>query len=389
MRIESINKKKYVLVIVDDYTRFGWVRFLRTKDETLEVIKNFIVMTQRALNATVCYVRTDNGMEFVNKTLTDFFESVGITHNTNKLKAKADIGIFVGYAPTKKAYRIFNKRTRKIQETIHVTFDELSKGMTYVHSNTCLDPNTMPPVPNGAGPEISALQSGLTPSELVNDPTTPIYVSQPEGFEDPEHLTHMYRLKKALYGLKASSTCVDYKFPRGIFINQSKFALEILKKYDFDNSTPIDTPMAERPKLDEDRGGKLIDPTRFCGMVGSLMYLSASRPDIVFALCMCARYQAKPTFKLLNGSFDTLTKPFTWVCGILKESGFALKSFADANYACCQDTRRSTSGSAQFLRDRHVSWSSKKERVLLSQLQRRNTSIWMLRSSPLDAFTTI
>ncbi|GJS67342.1 retrovirus-related pol polyprotein from transposon TNT 1-94 [Tanacetum coccineum] len=279
MRIESINKKKYILVIVDDYTRFGWVRFLRTKDETPEAIKKFIVTTQRALNATVRYVRTDNGTEFVNKTLTAFFESVGITHNTSvprspqqngvverrnrtlmeaartmlifakaplflwaeavatacytlnrslihtlhgktyyellkgkkpelkyfrvfgslcyptndyddlgKLKAKADIGIFVGYAPTKKAYRIFNKRTRKIQETVHVTFDELSEGMTSdqhssglapqrqmtsVQSSTGLEPNPMAPVHNGAGPEISALQSGRTRSELVNDPTTP------------------------------------------------------------------------------------------------------------------------------------------------------------------------------------------------------------------------
>ncbi|GJS61382.1 retrovirus-related pol polyprotein from transposon TNT 1-94 [Tanacetum coccineum] len=69
MRTESINGKKYVLVIVDDYTRFGWVRFLRTKDETPQVIEKFIVKTQRALNATVRFVRTDNGTEFVNKTL--------------------------------------------------------------------------------------------------------------------------------------------------------------------------------------------------------------------------------------------------------------------------------------------------------------------------------
>ncbi|GJU66222.1 retrovirus-related pol polyprotein from transposon TNT 1-94 [Tanacetum coccineum] len=211
MRTESINGKKYVLVIVDDYTRFGWVRFLRTKDETPQVIEKFIVKTQRALNATVRFVRTDNGTEFVNKTLDGWFESVGISHETSvprspqqngvverrnrtlmeaartmlifakaplflwaeavatacytlnrslvhtlhgktyyellngkqpnlqyfrvfgslcyptndyddvgKLKAKADIGIFVGYAPTKKAYRIYNKRTRKIQETVHV-----------------------------------------------------------------------------------------------------------------------------------------------------------------------------------------------------------------------------------------------------------------------------
>ncbi|GJX39271.1 retrovirus-related pol polyprotein from transposon TNT 1-94 [Tanacetum coccineum] len=198
MRVESINGKKYILVVVDDYTRFGWVRFLRTKDETPEVIKKFIILTQRALNATVRYLRTDNGTEFVNKTLTEFCESVGITHNTKavsncvlslnrslvhtlhgktyyellkgkkpevnyfrvfgslcyptndyddlgKLKAKADIGIFVGYAPTKKAYRIYNKRTRKIQETVHVTFDELTEGLTSVQSSTGLGLNSMAP----------------------------------------------------------------------------------------------------------------------------------------------------------------------------------------------------------------------------------------------------
>nr|GEZ06817.1 copia protein [Tanacetum cinerariifolium] len=79
-------------------------------------------------------------------------------------------------------------------------------------------------------------------------------------------------------------------------------------------NSSIDTPMVERPKLDEDLGGKPIDPTRYRGMVGSLMYLSASRPDIVFAVCMCARYQARPTdkhhqaikriFKYLKGTIN-------------------------------------------------------------------------------------
>ncbi|GKD26220.1 retrovirus-related pol polyprotein from transposon TNT 1-94 [Tanacetum coccineum] len=88
MRVESINKKKYILVIVNDYTRFGWVRFLRTKDETPEVLKKFIVTTQRALNA-----RTNNGTEFVNKTLTEFFESVGITHNTSVPQSPQQNGV--------------------------------------------------------------------------------------------------------------------------------------------------------------------------------------------------------------------------------------------------------------------------------------------------------
>nr|GEW43578.1 retrovirus-related Pol polyprotein from transposon TNT 1-94 [Tanacetum cinerariifolium] len=83
IRVESINRKKYIMLIVDDCTRFGWVRFLRTKDETPEVIKKFIILTQHALNATIRYLRTDNGTEFVNKTLTEFCESVGITHNTS------------------------------------------------------------------------------------------------------------------------------------------------------------------------------------------------------------------------------------------------------------------------------------------------------------------
>ncbi|GJX71251.1 retrovirus-related pol polyprotein from transposon TNT 1-94 [Tanacetum coccineum] len=83
--------------------------------------------------------------------------------------------------------------------------------------------------------------------------------------------------------------------PGGIFINQAKYALETLKKYGMDLSDPVDTPMVDRLKLDEDLMGIPVDQTRFRGMVGSLMYLTASRPDLVFAVCMCARYQAKPT----------------------------------------------------------------------------------------------
>nr|GEV68098.1 hypothetical protein [Tanacetum cinerariifolium] len=207
------------------------MRFLRTKDGTPEVFLKFLKNIQGALKATIRTVRTDNGTEFVNKTLTDLFESVGITHQTSvprspqqsgvverwnrtlmedartmlifskaplflwakaiatacytlnrslihtlhrktyyellkgkkpdlkyfrvfgslcyptndyddvgKLKAKADIGIFVGYAPTKKAYRVYNRRTRKIQETVHVTFDELSGGRT--SSDLVKDPPT-------------------------------------------------------------------------------------------------------------------------------------------------------------------------------------------------------------------------------------------------------
>ncbi|GJX91503.1 retrovirus-related pol polyprotein from transposon TNT 1-94 [Tanacetum coccineum] len=146
---------------------------------------------------------------------------------------------------------------------------------------------------------------------------------------------------------------------------QTKYALETLKKYGMDLSDPVDTPMVDRLKLDEDLMGTPVDQTRFRGMVGSLMYLTASRPDLVFAVCMCARYQAKPTKK----HFEAIKRVFRYLKGTInmglwypKDNAMSLTAYADADHAGCQDSRRSTSGSAQFLGDRLVSWSSKKQR---------------------------
>ncbi|GKD98293.1 retrovirus-related pol polyprotein from transposon TNT 1-94 [Tanacetum coccineum] len=153
--------------------------------------------------------------------------------------------------------------------------------------------------------------------------------------------------------------------PGGIFINQAKYALETLKKYGMNLSDPVDTPMVDQLKLDEDLMGIPVDQTRFRGMVGSLMYLTASRPDLVFAVCMCARYQAKPTKK----HFEAIKRVFRYLKGTInmglwypKDNAMSLTAYADADHAGCQDSRRSTSGSAQFLGDRLVSWSSKKQR---------------------------
>nr|GEV39209.1 integrase, catalytic region, zinc finger, CCHC-type, peptidase aspartic, catalytic [Tanacetum cinerariifolium] len=145
-----------------------------------------------------------------------------------------------------------------------------------------------------------------------------VYVSQPEGFVDPNHPSHVYRLKKVLYGLKQAPRAWYDKLSRGIFINQSKYALEILKKYGFDTSPSIDTPMVECPKLDEDTGGKLIDPTRYRRM---------AKPTDKHLLAI------KRIFKYLKGTIHM----GLWY---QKESSFTLKAFTDADYAGCQDTRR-------------------------------------------------
>ncbi|GJY44795.1 retrovirus-related pol polyprotein from transposon TNT 1-94 [Tanacetum coccineum] len=123
-----------------------------------------------------------------------------------------------------------------------------------------------------------------------------VYVSQPEGFIDQDNPSHVYKLKKSLYGLKqAPCAC-----PRGIFINQSKYASEIIKTYGMLTSDSVDTPKVEKNKFDADLQGTPVDATHYCSMIGSLMYLTSSRPDLIYAICLCAWYQAKPTEKHLN-----------------------------------------------------------------------------------------
>ncbi|GJY94150.1 retrovirus-related pol polyprotein from transposon TNT 1-94 [Tanacetum coccineum] len=157
-----------------------------------------------------------------------------------------------------------------------------------------------------------------------------VYVSQPYKFVDPYNHNHVYRLKKAVYRLKQaprvwydllSSFLPSQGFSkgkvdptlfisrkgndillslRGIFLNQSKYALKSLKKYRMESCDLMDTPMVEKSKLDKDPQGKAVDPTHYRGMVGTLMYLISSRPDLVYAICMCAWYQARPTKKHLH-----------------------------------------------------------------------------------------
>ncbi|GKA02332.1 retrovirus-related pol polyprotein from transposon TNT 1-94 [Tanacetum coccineum] len=697
MRVASVNGKKYILVIVDDYSRFTWVKFLRSKDESPDSIIKFLKMIQVRLQVTVRRIRTDNGTVIVNQTLREYYENISISHETSvarspqqneavatacytqnrsiirlrhgktpyellhdkppdlsffhvfgalcylkndsenlgKLQPKADIGIFIGYAPTKKAFRIYNRRTKRIIETIHVDFDELtamasehsssglalhemtpatiSSGLVPNHpplipfvpptridwgilfqpmfdelltpspsvdylpseviapihevvalvpavstgspslinvdqdapspSHSQTTPETQPPViPNDVEednhdieiahmghdpyfgipiPEIPSDQSSSSdsihtivhPDHQISEHNSKwtkdhpleniigelarlwiykvkldelggilknkarlvargyrqeegidfeesfalngrqdcvlngnlqeeVYVNQPDGFVDLDNPNHVYKLKKALYGLKqaprawydmlssflisqdfskgsvdptlfirkegkelllvqvyvddiifAASTpelcdlfakimCSKFKMsmmgkisfflglqifqnPRGIFINQSKYALESLKKYGFDSCDPVDTPMVEKSKLDEDKEGKVIDPSQYRGMIDTLLYLTASRPNLQFAICMCARYQARPTKKHLHA----VKRIFRYLKGTVnrglwypKDSSIALTAFADADHAGCQDTRRSTSGSMQFLGDRLFSWSLKRQK---------------------------
>ncbi|GJZ83005.1 hypothetical protein Tco_0648178 [Tanacetum coccineum] len=127
---------------------------------------------------------------------------------------------------------------------------------------------------------------------------------------------------------------------------------------------PVGTPMEIKYKLNQEQNGTLVDAMKYRSMIGTLMYLTSSKPDIIHATCLCARYQAKPTEKHLK----EVKRIFRYLCGTVniglwytKDSGFELTGFSDANYAGCKDTFKSTFGGAQFLGEKLVSWSLKKQ----------------------------
>ncbi|GJX05175.1 retrovirus-related pol polyprotein from transposon TNT 1-94, partial [Tanacetum coccineum] len=255
-------------------------------------------------------------------------------------------------------------------------------------------------IANASHKNMTIFQMDVKTALLNGELKEEVYVSQPEEFVDQDNPSHVYKLKRPstvlnkhhvhvdptlftrqagndlllvqiyvddiIFASTNTAMCNEFanqmttKFkmsmmgqmsfflglqisqsPRGIFINQSKYAYEIVKKY--------------------------VDATLYCGMIGSLMYLTSSRPDLIYAVCLSARYQAKPTEKHLQA----VKRIFRYHKGTinmglwyLKDTGMSLTAYADADHAGCQDTRRSTSGSAQFLGDKLVSWSSKKQKCI-------------------------
>nr|GEX33590.1 hypothetical protein [Tanacetum cinerariifolium] len=305
---------------------YTWTHFLRSKDETPEVLIDFLRLVQRGLHTQVRIVRTDKGTEFLNKTLHAYFASEGIKHqmsvartpkqngvverrnrtlveaartmlraakvplffglkqlpqhfyskpdgeNLDKMKEKGDACIFVGYSTQSRAYMVFIKRTRVIVETIHVNFDELLQ-MASNHASS--DP--VPQCQTGTvttSNELDLLFSSMF-DELLNGPT------------------HVVSKSSAVTTTDASN-----------------------------------------------------------------------QYQIVHATCYYARYQAKPTEKHLTAVkwiFRYLKDTIHMGLWYPKDTGFELTAFSDSDHAGCLDSRKSTSGGIQFLGgDTLVSWSSKK-----------------------------
>ncbi|GJS34003.1 putative ribonuclease H-like domain-containing protein [Tanacetum coccineum] len=235
-----------------------------------------------------------------------------------------------------------------------------------------------------------------------------VYLCQPPRFEDPNFPNRVYKVEKAIYkgnillvqvyvddiifGSAKKELCNAFeklmpaKFQMssmgeltfflglqvqekkdGIFISQDKYVVEILKKFRFTEVKIASTPMETQKPLLKDEDGKEVDVHMYRSMIGSLMYLTSSRPDIMFAVCACARYQVNPNVSHLHA----MKRIFRYLKGqpklglwYPKDSPFDLVAYTDSDYAGTSLDRKSTTESCQFLGCRLISWQCKKQTVV-------------------------
>ncbi|KAI3813867.1 hypothetical protein L1987_18602 [Smallanthus sonchifolius] len=216
-----------------------------------------------------------------------------------------------------------------------------------------------------------------------------VYVTQPPGFEDPHNINKVYKLDKALYGLHQAPRAWEFeqvmksKFEMsnmdelsfflglqvsqredGIYLHQTKYVQDILSKYKMNDNSTYGTPIPVNHGLHPDKDGKDVDSRLYRGMIRSLMYLTASRPDIMFAVCLCSRFQSQPK----ESHMIAVKRIFRYLKGkprlglwYSKQQSFDFKAYTDSDYGGCNLDRKSTSGGCQFLGDRLVSWQCKKQ----------------------------
>nr|GEV49828.1 retrovirus-related Pol polyprotein from transposon TNT 1-94 [Tanacetum cinerariifolium] len=354
MRVESVNGKKYILVIVDDYSRFTWVKCLRSKDETLDFIIKFLKMIQVQLKVPVHRIRTDNGTKFVNQTLGEYYEQVGISHETSVARSLQQNGVVerrnrndplfgmpipeVAYVQSSSTDHPFDNIIGQLSQPVSTRLQLYEQALfcyydaflTYVEPKTYKDALTQ-------SCWIEAMQEELNEFERLENkaPLVARGYRQEEGINFEESFAPFARLDviRIFLAYVAHKNMVVYQMdvktvflnglpisqsPRGIFINQSKYALESLKKYGFKSCDPVDTPMVEKSKLNKDKEEKAVD---------------------------------------------------------LSHYRVALTAFADTDHAGCQDTRGSTSCSLQFLGDRLISWSSKRQKSVAISITSKHIDI--------------
>ncbi|GJY43743.1 putative ribonuclease H-like domain-containing protein [Tanacetum coccineum] len=192
------------------------------------------------------------------------------------------------------------------------------------------------------------------------------YVSQPPGFIDPKYPKKVYKVRNFSMDLHKLPEPVKQK-EDGIFISQDKYVAEILKKFDFVSVKTASTPIETQKPLVKDEEASDVDVHLYRSMIGSLMYLTASRPDIMFAVCACSRFQVTPKTSHLSA----VKRIFRYLKGKPKlglwyprVSSFDLEAYSDSDYAGANLDRKSITGGCQFLGRRLISWQCKKQTIV-------------------------
>ncbi|GJZ86188.1 putative ribonuclease H-like domain-containing protein [Tanacetum coccineum] len=555
--VRSLNHKTYCLVITDDFSRFSWVFFLRTKDETSAILKDFIRQIENQLNQKVKTIRSDNGTEFKNKEVIEFcgikgikreysnartpqqngvarvIERIGISDQASYYKTPSwnfltgtEEGLLCGGYDKEDdttALRLFytaklpsyysqllpaeQKEAYKEAEALRTKFETLGLMMEllslalltflvllahqpklavdamqeellqfeiqkvwvlvdlpygkkaidtkWVYRNKKDERGVV--VRNKARLEAIRIflafasymgfivyQMDVKSAFLYGKIDEEVYVSQPPGFLDPKYPEKVYKVVKALYGLHQAprawyatlstfllkngyrrgtidktlflkkdkhdiilvqvyvddiifgstkkSWCDEFEAlmksrfqmssmgeltfflglqvkqkPNGIFISQDKYVAEILKKFDFASVKTASTPIETQKPLVKDEEASDVDVHLYRSMIGSLMYVTASRPDIMFAVCACSRFQVTPKTSHLSA----VKRIFRYLKGKPKlglwyprESSFDLESYSDSDYAGANLDRKSTTGGCQFLGRRLITWQCKKQTIV-------------------------
>ncbi|GKD45037.1 retrovirus-related pol polyprotein from transposon TNT 1-94, partial [Tanacetum coccineum] len=374
LTVASINGKKYILVIVDDYSRYTWVYFIRTKDEAPDMIIDFVNQVQRNLKASILKIRTDNGTKFKNKKLRSFSVKLGIVHKTSIARTPQQNGVVercnCTLVEATRTVLIFSKapeflwakaiattcftQNRSIVHTRHnKTPYELIHVSTIESKNineAMLDHSWIESMQDELNQfkrlnvweliEFATLEAVRivvayvahknfpifhmdVKTALLNGPLKEeVFVQQPDGFLDPDFPNHVYHLKKALYGLKQA--------PRAWYDKLSSFLIE----HQFTIG--------------------IVNPTLFTRRHGDdILLVQIYVDDIIFG-------STKPVFakrfvKLMKDNFKM---------SMIGEMKFFLglqvhQSPWDADHAGCNDDCKSTSGGVQFSGDKLVSWSLK------------------------------
>ncbi|GJY10366.1 retrovirus-related pol polyprotein from transposon TNT 1-94 [Tanacetum coccineum] len=338
MRIESINRKKYILEMskASDYDNSGLApqlqqtsnhnhSKLRSNDHNNEPSSSKLVQ-----NVSPSAVYTAPSLQDLDLLFSPLYDEFFTKGNSSASKS---------FAPTDNSKQQDTQPTENAQST--------TEPITPTTTVTAEENNT------DIQAEIQEENTQNDKYKFYNIFSTPDELHQSDRFEvwklvDKQFGKSVMKLKwlwtsdppisnlemKLFLGLQI------HQSPRGIFINQVKYALDILRKHGMESCESIGTPLATKPKLDADASGPLVDQTKYRSMIGSLMYLTSSRPDIV-----------QPIPKGYHKYGTLVSKRFC----------FKLTAFSDADHAGCLDTRKSTSGEIQFHGDNLVSWMTKKQ----------------------------